>query len=54
MVVALLTMLVVVTALIGLNESSIQQAQELCLQNGGMPQVSRDILTVNWSFSCTT
>ncbi|QKS70451.1 hypothetical protein FLK61_27240 [Paenalkalicoccus suaedae] len=48
----MLSMTVICLFFVGLNESSIQDATELCREAGGTPLVSRELFVVNWSFRC--
>jgi len=35
-----------------MNEQSINQVSELCIDLGGTPDVDKNILTGNWSVNC--
>ncbi|WP_416148776.1 hypothetical protein ACM26V_21300 [Salipaludibacillus sp. HK11] len=49
-ILSFLTILLI--SLIVMNEYSIYKASELCKDVGGTPDLAKDFLAVNWSFSC--
>ncbi|WP_181186113.1 hypothetical protein [Alkalicoccus urumqiensis] len=39
--------------MLGLNEAGLQEAQAQCINSGGVPDISRDMFMLNWSFRCS-
>ncbi|SDN79989.1 hypothetical protein [Alkalicoccus daliensis] len=48
----LLAVLLLVVVLVGMNEAGVQQAQEMCRNAGGVPEVSRGYFVIQPEFQC--